>query len=130
MKRIYETIVAPNGSYLACNIHYINSDENYQVMLQNSGMINLEDNKVLYTEEPLYFDYEQQKSFVFHIVNANNLSTYHQFWNCVKEHYKEYLNVISNNAVIDMLKWMYYAYLNNERVYPQVKLPVLVLGNK
>lgn len=130
MYRVYETIVAPNGVHLSSETHILNSEANYEVMLQSSGMINLEGNRVMYSTQPLYLDYEQQKSIVFHIVNANNLSTYHQFWNCTKEHYKEYLNVISNNAVIDMLKWMYHARLNDERVYPQVKLPVLVLGNK
>lgn len=130
MYRIYETTVAPNGSYLACDVHFINSEEIHKTMLENSGMVNLEGNKIVYTTEPLYLDYEHQKSFVFHIINANNLSTYHQFWSCVKEHYKEYLNIINNNAVIDILKWMYQARLNDERVYPQVKLPILVLGNK
>lgn len=130
MHRIYETLIAPNGSYLACDVHFISNKENHKTMLENSGMVTLEGNKIVYTTEPLYLDYEQQKSLVFHIVNANNLSTYYQFWSCLKEHYKEYLNIINNNAVIDMLKWMYQARINDERVYPQVKLPIIIQSNK
>ena len=130
MFRIYKTLITIEGIPLYCDVLFSNNEMEYNSLLNASGKSFEEFNKkqclVHYTVEPLYFDMEQQRNIVYHIANANNLNTYTEFWDFVKKHYKEFLSVISSQAVVEELNFMASFVLDGEKLYPKIKRIIVV----
>ena len=121
MYRLYKTTIALNGSYLTSEPLFFNNLPQYTDRLKTPLESTEDGLKIMYTTDALYYDFNQQKDIVYYIANANKLNTYTEVKEMLKNHYPEYYNFVTTEAIISTLNWMYNSSLDNEKLYPQTK---------
>lgn len=122
--RIYKTYINNDGSYFDMEAMFI-PEEDVQKYLNRSLKTCEEVSgtmcKVAYTEEALYYSDLYQENIVYFIANANSISTFTQFKDCIKDFYPEYVGKIKSDIIIKELNNMASSVLDGEYLYPNMK---------